>query len=321
MGGSLPVCCRHWRGFSARSPAPTTARPHPHPPPPPSIFTPRSPSSTFRPHPHYEPARNDPPPSPPPTYPHASLPHPPSTFLTATPSTLHPPPSKGTCLGNELLARESAREGVASRVDMSTYINAVLRSAAWPSRHAQPPRRPQRSGPPTHPPPHPTPTHHPPPPTALRGRTHTARACSVLQSTPRRWRSSWDQICHTSVSWSLSAGRPATPTPSSAGSAATSVRSRRGILRMRRASRRARGGSRQPPPGARAPRCHPNPRGSSSPMSEHRRGARGRRIRGMRTSPPRHRLPCRLCPRVRSPKSGCPSVGHEFRGRLSRQSD
>ena len=155
---------------------------------------------------------------------------------------------------------------------------------------------------------HPThPTHHPPPPTALRGRTHTARACSVLQSTPRRWRSSWDQICHTSVSWSLSAGRPATPTPSSAGSAATSVRSRRGILRMRRASRKAKGGSLQPPPGARAPRCHPNPRGSSSPMSEHRRGARGRRIRGMRTSPPRHRLPCVLSVRLVTVVHACRS--------------
>ena len=181
MGGSLPVCCRHWRGFSARSPAPTTARPHPHPPPPPSIFTPRSPSSTFRPHPHYEPARNDPPPSPPPTYPHASLPHPPSTFLTATPSTLHPPPSKGTCLGNELLARESAREGVASRVDMSTYINAVLRSAAWPSRHAQP-----RPPPPTlraaHPPTSP-PNPDPPPTTTNRPqRSHAHCACLQCSS-------------------------------------------------------------------------------------------------------------------------------------------
>ena len=100
-------------------------------------------------------------PRPPPWFPRLDHPqhdhpHPPFTLTTdpgcdpgpgpASPAnppslSLHPPPSKDTCLDTELLAREA----VASRVDMCTYIKAVLPGAAWPMRYAQGRSHPQRS--------------------------------------------------------------------------------------------------------------------------------------------------------------------------------
>ena len=134
MAGGEPVCLLPVLMRLQRKVAPPTTAPapiltlHPHPPRSPSTFT-----LHLHPHPRFDCTLTTDPgcvPGPAPTSPA----NPPSLSL-------HPPPSKDTCLDTELLAREA----VASRVDMCTYIKAVLPGAAWPMRYALGRPHPQRS--------------------------------------------------------------------------------------------------------------------------------------------------------------------------------